>query len=79
MRQLIAIKDHPSNIDPSARIVAEDRLGRWSIYSVNGGFVLIVSHKAVEGLFATERDAHEAREMLLPDGPSSLAETFATA
>lgn len=73
----LAINEHPSNLDREARLIAEDRAGRWSIYSVKGGFVAIVSHRAVEGIFATEREARGIIEELAPSGASSLAETFA--
>jgi hypothetical protein len=74
--KLLPINDHPSNLDPEACLVAEDRIGRWSIYRVKTGFVAIVAHKAVEGVFSTEREVRELIEELVPSGPSSLSETF---
>jgi len=78
MASTIAIADHPSNLDKTARLVSEDRAGRWSVYAVKGGFVGIVDHRAIEGLFTNERDAHDTINLLIPAGPSSLSETFAT-
>lgn len=75
----LPINEHPSNSDPEACLVAEDRIGRWSIYRVKAGFVAIVSHKAVEGVFSTEREARELIEELVPSWPSSLSETFSPA
>ena len=46
-------------------------------WAPDGGFVAIVNHKAVDGLFKTEREARDLIEDLSPQGPSSLAETFA--
>lgn len=61
MTDSIPLSEHPSNLDPTARIVSEDRAGRWTVYAVKGGFVLTLAGlRAVPGLFASEREAHNA-------------------
>lgn len=55
---IIPLNEHPSNLDKQARIVAEDRAGRWTVYAVTGGFVLTLEgHRAVTGLFPTQAAA----------------------
>jgi hypothetical protein len=68
-RNIIPLNEHPSNLDKTARIVAEDRAGTWTIYSVKGGFVVtlpgswgtdgIPGLRAIEGVFETEAEASQ--------------------
>lgn len=59
--KLVSLSEHPSNLDPSARIVAAGPLCAWTIYSVKGGFVLVLTDgMAVLDLFPTEAAAHAA-------------------
>lgn len=58
---LIPTSQHPSNLDPAARIVAADANCAWTIYSVTGGFVLTLRDgMAVDGLFPTQAAAQQA-------------------
>lgn len=58
---IVPLASHPSNPDKTARIVAEDRGGDWTIYGVRGGFVLTIwGSRAVEDLFPSEREARDA-------------------
>ena len=53
----IPLNDHPSNLDQTACLVAEDRGGAWTVYRVKGGYCLVSKGSAVSDLFTTERDA----------------------
>jgi len=56
----IQISDHPSNLDPTARLVSTPR-EEHSIFSVRGGFIACVgAAMALEGLFKTEAAARAA-------------------
>jgi len=56
----IPIKNHPSNLDPTARLVSGPR-EEYSIFSVRGGFVACVgANMALEGLFPSEAAARTA-------------------
>jgi hypothetical protein len=60
--QIIPLAQHASNLDPSARVVAEDHSNcDWVIYAVTGGFVLTLRDgRAVDGLFPTQAAAQQA-------------------
>lgn len=59
--KLVPTAEHPSNLDPTARIVAADPLCAWTVYAVRGGFVLAISGgRAALELFATQHDAQTA-------------------
>ncbi len=63
---IIPLSAHPSNLDKSAHIVAEDRRGDWTIYSVKGGFVVTIwGNRAVEALFPTQAEALAATNTAL--------------
>jgi len=64
--QTIPLSEHPSNLDPTARIVAADRHLHWTVYSVRGGFVLALEGmRATPGLFSSDREAAEAASAFL--------------
>ena len=74
---IISTAKHPSNLDPTSRLVAGDRECRWSIYSVKGGYVLTLGYdvaeggRCVDGLFPSEMAARNALTDLLALSPSS--------
>lgn len=59
--RIVPLAEHPSNLDPSARIVAAGLFCAWTIFSVAGGFVLVLpGGVAALELFPTEAAAHAA-------------------
>lgn len=71
-RRIIPSQDHPSNLDPTARLVAS-RLGeKWDVFSVVGGFMagaVLPGPRcvALEGLFDTLDEARDAAIALVRD------------
>lgn len=61
-RNLIDLAYHPSNLDPTARIVIDDRRTGDFVCSVKGGFIAIFGGhgECFEGLFDTAEDARAA-------------------
>lgn len=65
--QIIKLVDHPESYDPTARFVREKSprqpFAGWTVYSVRKGFVVALPDlMAIDGVFATEREAVEAAE-----------------
>lgn len=66
-RQIIDLKDHPSNNCITGKLVWEDRVARHHVYSVRGGYVACPEFgSSFEGLFDTEKDAREYLQMHRP-------------
>lgn len=60
----IPLCDHPSNNDPTARLVTDlgVAVSKHSIYSVRGGFVACLGYEmCLEGLFPTKAAARAAQ------------------
>lgn len=62
--QLIPLVDHPNNLDPTARIVWEDRVSLDSVYSVRGGYLANVSRV---GCFAELFGSSELAQQAIAD------------
>ena len=65
MADLISVWNHPHNLDPTARIVWEDRRTGDHIYRVRAGYVACIHSKSVpcaalDETFASEEDARAA-------------------
>lgn len=72
-RKIIRLKDHPESLDPTARFVREKSprqpYGGWTIFSVRKGYVVALPDlMAIDGVFATEREAVDAAEMATGGG-----------
>jgi hypothetical protein len=58
--QIIRTADHPSNLDPTARIV-NYRRDNSCVYSTRDGYLAVLEYpNCIAGLFKTERDAWAA-------------------
>lgn len=60
--KIIPTAEHPSNLDPTARIVWENRAALATVYRVKGGFVATVGVGAYNTVFSTQGDAVKAIE-----------------
>lgn len=59
--QTIPLWSHPSNLDPTARLVSEG-INRYGIYRVVGGYLACVARgQCLARLFESEADAREAQ------------------
>jgi hypothetical protein len=68
-KAIIRLVDYAENLDPTGRIVREQPSKRpgagWTIYSVRKGFLVTLPDlMAIDGVFATEREAVEAAEVM---------------
>ncbi len=60
---MIPLNQHPSHLDPSARLVSGFG-ARWEVFQVTGGFVGCAEGMAAPGLFAKKEDAEAAARQI---------------
>lgn len=62
--KIIELRDHPANLDRSARLVAELRGIGGAVYHTNGGFVgVLPGCRCFDGYFDTQLQATLAVEL----------------